>query len=93
MRSASAAIAAASAGSIGPSVPGGGSTPAARATARALILSPNASSTSGVGPMNTSPSARTALANSAFSLKSPYPGWIARAPVRVAASSTSAMLR
>ena len=40
---------------MGPSVPGGGSTPAARATARALILSPKASSTEGGGPMKVSP--------------------------------------
>ncbi len=71
MRSASRAAASASAMSMGPSVPGGGETPAARATWRALILSPNASSTEGGGPMNVTPASATRRANPAFSLSSP----------------------
>ena len=42
-----------------------------RATCRAFILSPNASSTSGGGPMNVTPAAATARAKPDFSLKNP----------------------
>jgi len=38
------------------------------------------------GPMNTSPAAAQACAKSSFSLKKPYPGWMAWAPVALAAS-------
>ena len=60
-----------SSGSMGPSVPGGGATPAARATWRALILSPKASSTAGGGPMKVTPASATRRAKPAFSLRSP----------------------
>ena len=48
-----------------------GLTPAARATERAFILSPNASSTAGVGPMNVAPASATAIAKAGFSLRKP----------------------
>jgi hypothetical protein len=70
-RSASAVMAGMSAGEIGPSLPGGGSTWTARAAARALILSPKASSAAGGGPMNVMPAAATASAKARFSLSRP----------------------
>ncbi len=47
----------------------------------------------GVGPMNTMPCAAQFSANEAFSLRKPYPGWIAFAPVARAASSSLSCLR
>jgi hypothetical protein len=38
------------------------------------------------GPIKINPAAFTFLAKSAFSLKKPYPGWIASAPVCLATS-------
>jgi hypothetical protein len=46
-------------------------TPAARASARAVCLPPNASSCSGVGPTNPMPASSTARAKSAFSDRKP----------------------
>ena len=71
MRSASAATPATSSVGMGPSDPGGGRTPAARATWRALILSPKASSTAGGGPMKVTPASATRRAKAAFSLSRP----------------------
>ncbi len=47
----------------------------------------------GGGPIQVSPASRTAWANSAFSDRNPYPGWIASAPESAAARSTLAMSR
>jgi hypothetical protein len=44
--------------------------------------------TSAGGPIHTSPAPATARANAAFSLSSPYPGWTASAPARLAAASS-----
>ena len=45
------------------------------------------------GPMKTMPAFSHARAKSTFSERKPYPGWIAWAPVRAAASSTRSMDR
>ena len=71
---------------MGSSVPGTGHVPAASATCLAFILSPNASSTAGGGPTKTAPASATARANAGFSLRKPYPGCTACAPVRRTAS-------
>ena len=47
------------------------------ASLRAATLSPSRSSTSGRGPTKAIPAAAQARANSAFSDRKPYPGWIA----------------
>ena len=60
--------------------PGTGSTPHACATLRALILSPRASMTPGAGPIHAIPVFSMARANSGFSERKPYPGWMASAP-------------
>ena len=56
--------------------------------ARAVVFTPIASIDSGRGPTNTIPAFSTARAKSAFSERNPYPGWIASARVRRAASRT-----
>ena len=56
---------------IGSSVPGTGRVPAASATCRAFILSPNASSTAGGGPTNTAPASATARANAGLLAQEP----------------------
>ena len=43
--------------------------------------------------MKVSPCASTISANLAFSDRNPYPGWIASAPVMVAADRMAGMLR
>jgi hypothetical protein len=78
---------------IGSFVPGTGLVPAERATCRAFILSPKASSVSGKGPMNVTPSAATARANALFSLRNPYPGCTASALVARMAPSRASMLK
>ena len=67
-------------------VPGTVSTPALRASRRAPSLSPSASITAAVGPMNVRPASATARAKVARSARNPYPGWTAWAPVEVTAS-------
>ena len=70
-------------------VPGNSGTPLASAIARAVCLSPKSRICPGVGPMKAIPASSHLSANSAFSLKNPYPGWIASAPVARAASRIS----
>ena len=43
--------------------------------------------------MKTMPASRQAVAKSAFSARKPYPGWIASAPTRRAASMIRGMFR
>ena len=71
----------------------GGASGLGQATARALALSPMRAMFCGRGPMNTRPCSSHISANSAFSLKNPYPGWIASAPVTNAAESRLRTLR
>ncbi len=73
--------------------PGSTGRPAANACRRAASLSPAASSTSALGPMNTIPAASQARASRGFSARNPYPGWIASAPAAPAASITASTLR
>ena len=68
-------------------------TPAARASERAVCLAPNAASCRGVGPTNAIPASSTCRAKSALSDKKPYPGWIAPAPVDLAADSRAGAFR
>jgi len=75
------------------SVPGTPATPAAAAARRELTLSPITSMASGGGPMNTTPRSVMARAKSVFSLKKPYPGCTASAPLLVMASRMAGVLR
>ena len=84
IRAASTAASASSA--MGPSLPGTTGTPAACMRLRALVFTPMASWLSGRGPMKVRPAVRQARLKSARSERNPYPGWMASAPVRVAAS-------
>jgi hypothetical protein len=60
------------------SVPAGTTgTPAWSAAALARSLSPISSIAAGGGPIQVSPASSTARAKPAFSLRKPYPGWIA----------------
>jgi hypothetical protein len=61
-------------------------TPASAISFLAASFSPIARIDSGFGPTQTSPASITACANSAFSERKPYPGWIASAPVSRAAA-------
>jgi len=72
---------------------GASGTPCPAASARALCFNPKVRMFSGVGPMNTIPAAAHASANSVFSARKPYPGWIAPAPVSFAALRIAAMSR
>jgi hypothetical protein len=67
-------------------VPGMIGTPAAAIACRARVFDPISSIASAGGPIQTRPAFSTARANGAFSARNPYPGWIASAPARVAAS-------
>ena len=71
-----------------PSDPGTTGTPAARITDRAWALSLIARIAPGGGPTKTRSLSAQACANSACSERKPYPGWMARAPVRFAAAIT-----
>ncbi len=55
-------------------------TPAAIATRRAEALSPRSRMVSAEGPMKAIPVSVQASTKRGFSLRSPYPGWIASAP-------------
>uniref|UniRef100_A0A0A9G0N0 Methylcrotonoyl-CoA carboxylase subunit alpha n=1 Tax=Arundo donax TaxID=35708 RepID=A0A0A9G0N0_ARUDO len=57
------------------------------------LLSPISRIADAGGPMNLSPSASQSCAKSALSERKPYPGCIAWAPVRSAASTMAAALR
>src|SRR5215472_1847031 len=74
-------------------LPGTTGTPLARMRSRAGTFSPMAAIASGGGPTKTIPESAHARANAAFSLRKPYPGWIAWAPVRCAASITRSIRR
>ncbi len=60
-----------------PSEPGVTGTPAARAVARAVFLSPIMEMTLALGPMNLILHLSHTSANSSFSERKPYPGWMA----------------
>jgi hypothetical protein len=53
---------------------------------RARVFEPIESIASGGGPMKTIPASAQARAKGAFSARKPYPGWMASAPDRLAAS-------
>lgn len=89
----SRANASASAALTAPPVPGSTGTSAARARSRDRALSPNSSSSSGRGPVNASPAEAQRAANSAFSLRNPYPGCTAVAPVSFAAAMSASASR
>jgi len=83
MPSASASAAAAS--GTTPSLPGRIGTPAAFICAFASLLSPICRIESAEGPMKAMPLDSTISANWGFSLRKPYPGWIASACEMLAA--------
>ena len=72
---------------MAPSVPGTIGTPADSASSRALTLLPIRVMAWVDGPMNVMPEAWQSSANSAFSDRNPYPGWMASAPIRLAKST------
>ena len=75
------------------SAPGTTATPAAVINSRAASFEPIASIADGGGPTHTTPAARHARANAAFSERNPYPGCTASAPARRAAVTTASMRR
>jgi hypothetical protein len=79
------ASASASEASFRTPLPASSGMPKRSAFFRAVTLSPHARIASGGGPMNTTPQAPQRRANSAFSERKPYPGWIASAAVISAA--------
>ncbi len=89
----SAAAATASLADDSSPVPGIMGTPTARASDLAVCFSPNASSCPGAGPTNAMPASSTCRANPAFSERKPYPGWIAPAPVSLAAARMAGTFR
>ena len=76
-----------------PSEPGTQGTPALVIACLAATLSPIVRIASGVGPMKTKPLFSTRSAKSAFSLRNPYPGWMASASVTSAVAMMAGMLR
>ncbi len=76
-----------------PSEPGTVGTVHAIIVSRADALSPMRSMHSADGPMNTRSLSTHARANSAFSARKPYPGWMASAPVFFAAAMMFGMTR
>jgi len=76
-----------------PGLPGNSGSPASRAASRARTLLPISRMTSGRGPMKAILQERHTSANSAFSDRKPYPGWMASAPVISAADSTAGTFR
>ena len=89
----SAKTCASSESSTGPGDPGTIGTLQACIVLRAAALSPMVRICSGVGPMKVMFDAAQVSANSAFSARKPYPGWIASAPVISAAAMMRGMLR
>ena len=65
-------------------------TPAVRISSLLPILEPMASMAPGGGPTHTSPAPITTRAKSPDSERNPYPGWMASAPEREAASTIRA---
>src|SRR5205809_2360852 len=88
-----AASSAASTVVAGSVVPGATGTPAAAMRFRALILSPIALIAAAPGPTQIRPLASVVLAKLAFSERKPYPGWMASAPVALAAARIASALR
>ena len=84
---------ASSTSSTGPGVPGTTGTPVSAMVRRAVALSPISRICSGVGPMKVIFDAAQISANSAFSARNPYPGWIASAPVISAAAMMRGIFR
>src|SRR6476661_7044150 len=82
----SANASASSGSSMVPGEPGTVGTPASAASRRAVALSPIWRIWSPLGPMNVMLDALQVSANSAFSARNPYPGWMASAPVISAAA-------
>ncbi|CAB5006312.1 unannotated protein [freshwater metagenome] len=74
-------------------VPGTMGAPPRSAALRLDTLSPISSIASGGGPMNATPIAVMARAKSGFSLKKPYPGCTASAPLSVMAFKIASVLR
>ena len=91
MRSASASASRRSPTS--PPDPGTVGTPASRIVFRAVALSPIARMWCAAGPMNVMCDLAQISANSAFSARKPYPGWMASAPVTSAAAMIRGMFR
>jgi hypothetical protein len=84
---------ASSGSSMGPGVPGTIGTPTPDIVFRAAALSPMSRICSAVGPMKAMLLAAHVSANSAFSARKPYPGWMASAPVISAAAMMRGMRR
>src|SRR6185436_18480996 len=84
---------ASSGSSTPPGVPGMIGTPTSCIVFRAAALSPMVRICDGVGPMNAMFDAMQVSANSAFSARNPYPGWIASAPAISAAAMMRGILR
>ena len=59
----------------------------------ARVLKPIARIASAGGPTNLTPASAQASAKSAFSLRKPYPGWMASAPDLPAASTILSVLK
>ena len=76
-----------------PSDPGSWGSPASRIASLARTLLPIIRIMSGRGPIQPKPECWTISANSAFSLRNPYPGWMASAPETSAAERIAGMLR
>src|SRR6266540_1514221 len=85
----SAIFSASSASASLPRAPGRSGSPAFSIASRAATLFPMSRIISGRGPMNLIPIRVTISANSAFSERKPYPGWIASAPVTSAAERSA----
>ena len=78
---------------IAPSEPGTTGMPSDLAASLAVTLSPISEMCAGFGPMKVRPCSSTIEAKVAFSLRKPTPGWMASAPVMVAAERMAGMLR
>ncbi len=89
----SAACAAASSASFKTPVPGNSGRPKILAFVRDVTLSPHFIIASGEGPIQVSPHFLHSSANFAFSLRKPYPGWIASAFVTSATAMIAGTLR
>ena len=72
--------------------PGDGSGEFASMVERATALSPMLRMASTLGPMNTRPQLSQISANSGFSARNPYPGWMASTPMMSAAEMTTSAM-
>ena len=84
---------ASSSDSIAASFPGTVGTFTELATSLDCILSPRLFIIFAVGPMNSIPSSSHACANTGFSARNPYPGWMASTPFAFASAMISEILR